>query len=134
MSRYVTDTHALHWHLTGDSRLSLTARQIFLETDAGHHQVLIPGVALIEMVYLVEKGRLEESFVNHLFRLLDTVMGSYAVADLDQNTARAMRSIPRAAVPDMPDRIILATALQLGLPLISRDAKIHEAGVAPVIW
>ncbi len=86
------------------------------------------------MVYLVEKGRLEESFVNHLFRLLDTVMGSYAVADLDQNTARAMRSIPRAAVPDMPDRIILATALQLGLPLISRDAKIHEAGVAPVIW
>jgi hypothetical protein len=37
MSEYVTDTHVLHWHLTGDSRLSPTARQLLTEADAGLH-------------------------------------------------------------------------------------------------
>ena len=36
---------------------------------------------------------------------------------LDYNVASALRSIPRDIVPDMPDRIIAATALHLGLPL-----------------
>jgi predicted nucleic acid-binding protein len=33
----------------------------------------------------------------------------------------------------MPDRIIAATALHLGLPLISRDRKIQLSSV-PTIW
>jgi len=41
--------------------------------------------------------------------------------------------VPRAEVPDMPDRIIAATALHLGLPLISRDRKIQLAGLQ-TIW
>ncbi len=35
---------------------------------------------------------------------------------------------------DMPDRIITATALELGLPLITKDQKITDAQVVEVIW
>jgi PIN domain nuclease of toxin-antitoxin system len=45
----------------------------------------------------------------------------------------AMAAIPRADVPDMPDRIIAGTAVHLGLPLISRDGKIRASSVA-TIW
>ncbi|MFQ5855425.1 MAG: type II toxin-antitoxin system VapC family toxin [Anaerolineae bacterium] len=134
MSRYVTDTHALYWHLTNDTRLSSAARQVFEETDTGIHQILVPGIVLIEMVYLVEKGRLDRDLVDQVLTLLDTVGGSYTVAPLDQDTARALYNISRSAVPDMPDRIIAATAHQLGLPVITRDAKIHKGGVVTVIW
>jgi len=134
VSRYVTDTHALYWHFTNDLKLSPAARQIFREADAGIHQILIPGIALIEMVYLVEKGRLNAALVDQVLASLDIVGGSYAVAPLDQDTARALRNIPRSVVPDMPDRIIAATAYQLGLPLITRDVAIHKAGVVSVIW
>ncbi len=134
MSRYVADTHALYWHFTNDPRLSQAARQIFREADLGLHQVLIPGITLIEMVYLIEKGRLDAAMVDQVFSALDVVGGSYAVAPLNQHTAQALRDVPRSAVPDMPDRIIAATAHQLGLPLITRDAAIHQAGVVPVIW
>ncbi len=134
MSQYVTDTHALYWHFTNDPRLSPAARQIFQKTDVGLHQILIPGIVLIEMVYLVEKGRLNATLVDRAIASLDTVGGSYTVAQLDQHTARALRDVPRSAVPDMPDRIITATAHQLGLPLITRDTAIHKAGVVPVIW
>jgi PIN domain nuclease of toxin-antitoxin system len=134
VSQYVTDTHALYWHLANDSRLSPTARQVFLGADAGLHQVIVPGIALIEMVYLVEKGRLDADLTNQVLALFGTVANSYAVAPLDHHTARALHNIPRSAVPDMPDRIIAATAYQLGLPLITRDAAIQKAGVIPVIW
>ena len=134
MSRYVTDTHALYWHFTNDPRLSLLAHQIFREADAGMHQILVPGIVLIEMVYLAEKGRLALALVDRVFASFDIVGGSYAVAPLDQHTAQALHDIPRSVIPDMPDRIIAATAYQLELPLLTRDAAIHKAGVVSVIW
>ena len=39
----------------------------------------------------------------------------------------------RAQVPDMPDRIIAATALSLGLPLVTRDGRIRDSGIR-TIW
>ena len=41
--------------------------------------------------------------------------------------------MPRDVVPDMPDRIIAATAVHLGLPLITRDERIRSAGIK-TIW
>ena len=134
MSRYVTDTHALYWHLASAPRLSRSAQRLFRQADAGLHQILVPGIVLIEMVYLVEKGRLDRILVDRAFTLLNTVAGSYSVAPLDQNTARAMSDVPRSAVPDMPDRIIVATAYQLGLPLITRDRAIRRASIVSVVW
>ncbi|MDY7076564.1 MAG: hypothetical protein SXV54_06520 [Chloroflexota bacterium] len=44
-----------------------------------------------------------------------------------------MRQVPREQVPDLPDRVIAATALYLGVPLISRDRKIRLSDVT-TIW
>jgi predicted nucleic acid-binding protein len=52
---------------------------------------------------------------------------------LDEAVARAVGQIPRDKVPDMPDRIIAATALHLNLPLITRDRQIQTAKI-PTIW
>jgi len=41
--------------------------------------------------------------------------------------------VERAQIPDLPDRIIAATALYLGLPLISRDRRILLSDV-DTIW
>lgn len=134
MSRSVTDTHAIHWHLKGNPKLSAAARAIFEAADAGAHQIVIPGIVLVEFVYLVEKGRLEPERLDQLFALLATPAGSYAVAPLDATVAQALRRVPRTLVPEMPDRIITATALALGLPLITRDGMIRQAGIVPTVW
>lgn len=134
MSEYVTDTHALHWHLIQDLRLSAPVRQVFAEADAGLHRIFVPGIVPIEMIYLVEKGRIPAQLVQQVFRLLDVVDGSYAVAPLDHRIAEALQNIPRSLIPDMPDRIITATAYQLGLPLITRDEKIQNSNLISTIW
>ena len=134
MSRFVTDTHALVWHMTLDARLSPLARDVFRDADKGINQILVPSIILVEMVYLVEKGRLKPDWLGNLFSLLSQQGKSYRVAPLDEATVVALMSISRAAVPDMPDRIIAATARQLDLPLISRDAWIRACETVTTIW
>ena len=134
MSNFVTDTHALYWHLANHPRLSARARTIFDAADQGLHQVLVPGIVLVEFVYLIERGRFAADTLDRIFSRLAGSAASFTVAALDEGTVRALARVPRAAVPDMPDRIIVATALDLGLPLISRDERIQCAGVVPIIW
>lgn len=134
MSEYVTDTHSLIWHLTSSPRLSTTAQQIFRLADAGGNRIFVPGIVLIEMVYLAEKGKIAADLVNQVIALLDIPNGSYAVAPLDQSTARALRFVPRNAIPDMPDRIVAATARQLDLPLMTCDAVISTASIVEIVW
>ncbi len=134
MSRFVSDTHALVWHLTDDATLSPAARQVLRDADRGDHLVLVPGIVLVEMIYLLERGTISEQLLERLLVWLAQGTGGYTLAALNEATVDALRRVPRADVPDMPDRIIVATALQLGLPLISRDAAIRRAGIVPVIW
>jgi PIN domain nuclease of toxin-antitoxin system len=134
MSQYVTDTHALCWHLTEDSKLSAKAKKIFQEADSGVHQILIPSIVLIEMVYLAEKGRISDSSLNQVLELIDIIGGSYDETPINKDTVKALKNIPRADVPDMPDRIITATAYQLDLPLITKDEKIKNSRVVSVVW
>jgi predicted nucleic acid-binding protein len=43
-----------------------------------------------------------------------------------------MRLVSRAEVPDMPDRIIAATAVYFDVPVLSRDRRILAANLKTV--
>jgi predicted nucleic acid-binding protein len=64
---------------------------------------------------------------------LSQVDGPYELAPLDAGAAAAVEPIDRNLVPDMPDRIIAATALSLRTVLISRDRKIRSSQIH-TIW
>jgi PIN domain nuclease of toxin-antitoxin system len=86
------------------------------------------------MIYLAEKGRISDSSLNQVLELIDIIGGSYDDVPLDKETVKALWYIPREDIPDMPDRIITATAYQLDLPLITKDEKIRSSMVVPVVW
>ncbi|MEK8020196.1 MAG: hypothetical protein VSS75_025270, partial [Candidatus Parabeggiatoa sp.] len=83
---------------------------------------------------LIEKFRIPSESINNLIKLLETKPINYQLVQIELSTIRAMESISRQLIPDMPDRIITATALELGLPLITKDQKITDAQVVEVIW
>jgi PIN domain nuclease of toxin-antitoxin system len=56
-----------------------------------------------------------------------------AALPLAEDVARALDQIPRAIVPDMPDRIIAATAFAYHLELVTADAKLQAAPIT-TIW
>jgi predicted nucleic acid-binding protein len=45
----------------------------------------------------------------------------------------AVARVDRDSVPDMPDRIIAATAFHLGLPLVTKNKKVRAAELE-TIW
>jgi len=134
MNRYVTDTHALIWHLQNLPNLSSRVRQIFSEIDEGRSKAVIPTIVPVEMIYLSEKGRIPGNLLNTVLNLIGTDSANYELAPLDFSVISSLRQISRSVVPDMPDRIIAATALALGLPLLSRDSAISNLSNIQVIW
>lgn len=101
MSRYVSDTHALHWHMVSNPKLSPTARQLFQEADAGMHQIVVPAIVLIEFVYLEEKGRLDRQRVDQLFALLNTPGGE--LCDCGARHSGCRCAAPGSACPGAGD-------------------------------
>ncbi len=134
MSEFVTDVHPLVWHLTRDTHLSSRCRQIFVQADAEKNVIWVPAVVLVEVIYLVEKRRLPEVLIDQMFALLEPPAVNYRLVGLDLPILRTLRKVKREAVPDMPDRIIAATALSLGLPLLSRDRALATVEGLEVIW
>ena len=86
------------------------------------------------VAYLVEKGRLPEEVLTRVLNALDDPEVGIVLAPLDRLVSATIRLIDRAVVPDMPDRIIAATALHLGLPLVTRDSKIQKLTTIQIIW
>jgi predicted nucleic acid-binding protein len=44
-----------------------------------------------------------------------------------------MAEIPRQNLPDLPDRVVAATALFYNVPVLSRDARIRSSDIK-TIW
>jgi PIN domain nuclease of toxin-antitoxin system len=131
MIRVVADTHALIWALLGDPRLSAAARSALSVT--GSDQVGVSAITLVEIVYLEEKRRIPPGVFARISDVLAAPAGVLAEVPVDATVVQAMSRVPRDGISDMPDRIIAATALHLGVPLVSRDAKIQASNVT-TIW
>lgn len=129
----MADTHTVLWYLYADPRLSPTAKA-FIDTAAmSGDQVALSSITLIEMVYLIEKGRIAAESFTRLALTLEEPGGLFLEVAPDLQVARALSRVDVATVPDMPDRIIAATALHLRVPIISKDGRIRLSGLQ-TIW
>ena len=133
MPDVVTDTHALIWYLADSPRLGSEAKSAFEACDRGESIVYVPTICLVEIVYLQEKGRIPADLKSALDAALRVGNTTLVPCSLTFDVVDALAKVPRAQVPDMPDRIIAATAVHLGLPLISRDRKLRLSTVE-TIW
>ncbi len=98
----------------------------------GGDPVYLASISLVEVIYLVEKGKLPETAQERIEKALSVPERGFKIFPLDLEVVRKIREIPRDAVPDMPDRVIAATALHLNLPLVTRNMKIQAA--IQTIW
>lgn len=129
----VADTHTALWHLFGDAKLSSTAKDFIRATAARSEQIAVSAISMAELVYLIEKNRLPASAYDDLLRAVNSPAHVFTEAALTAEVVESMRHVPRSDVPDMPDRIVAATALYFRVPVISRDARIRAASLH-TIW
>ncbi len=134
MALHVVDTHALVWHFTQDPSLSDRVRSILTNADQGAEGILVPSIVLVEFIYLAERLKIPQDLIR---RIVDLV-GDPAVGDrmvpLDFEVARTMQSVDRAIVPDLPDRVIAATALVYRHPILTKDSRLKALPGIQTVW
>jgi len=128
----VADTHAALWYLFGDARLSASAKSAFDAAASSRRKIVLSVISLAEVVYLVEKNRFPASAYADLRTALRDPDHVLQEAPVTAEIIDAMLEVPRADIPDMPHRIVAATAVYFGVPAISRDGRIRSSSVQTV--
>ena len=129
----VADTHSVIWYLAQDSRLSSAAKLFIDDATQNGEQVGISSISLVEIVYLIERNRIPAESLSRLAAAIASPRSVLTEVALNMDVVRALTNVDSTQIPDMPDRIIAATAAYLRVPLISRDTKIQLSDLE-TIW
>jgi PIN domain nuclease of toxin-antitoxin system len=129
----VADTHAALWYLLKNPSLSVTARRFMDDAASAGQDILVSPISLAEIVYLVEKNRLPASAYEDLKSALADPDYAIKEAPFNGEIVETMLKVSRDDVPDMPDRIVAATGMHFGVPVISRDGRIRSSSVK-TLW
>ncbi len=122
------DTCALLWTLNGDA-LRPEARKA-IERAASAGELYVSPVSAWEIGLLVRRGRLHldiaaESYIERAFRL-----PGVRVAPLTPEIAVRSSYLPGHLHEDPSDRMLISTALVMGLKLVTRDRRILDYGAS----
>lgn len=129
----VLDTHTLVWWVTGDATLSKKAKSVIArEQDGG--EIIISAISAWEITMLVEKDRLVLSM--DVGSWLATVAEIEGVKFLPVDVEIANKSVvlPGEFHKDPADRMIVATARKLAVPVVTKDEKIQFYPHVKTIW
>lgn len=133
MSSVLADTHVLIWYLFEPTRLSPAADAELSAAVGSGILVYTSAISLVEIRYLIEKGRLPAVVWSDTLAAIDDPAVPVQLLPVDSAVARAVERVSRLSVPDMPDRVIAATAVANGLVLVTADHMIR-ASTVPTIW
>jgi PIN domain nuclease of toxin-antitoxin system len=120
--------------MTDDPRLSAKAKGVYEQADQGGEQIVVPCIVFFELLYLVEKGKLSIDFSGFITMVASA--RNYRVEPLCIPIIERSQAIPRERIADPWDRLIAATSIHLGFPLITRDdalLRVKLKGVR-VLW
>ena len=121
----VLDTHAFVWVMEGDRKLGPAARRAILKASADNG-VAISAITPWEIAMLENKGRLR--LAREVGEWIRDALRTPAVRLLPIRPEIAVDSVrlPGAFHPDPADRLIVATARQWSVPLMTADKDILD--------
>ncbi|MGH7957239.1 MAG: type II toxin-antitoxin system VapC family toxin [Opitutaceae bacterium] len=127
--KYLWDTHAWIWAANNDAQLSRRARQLLRNSEPAEHA--IADISLWETAMLAGRGRV--TLTAPIERWLDHALAHITVLPITKGIAVHSASSTWAH-HDPADRLIVATALEHGLTLVTKDTAIARWGGVKTVW
>lgn len=127
---YITDTHALVWYLTGDQKLGAEAKKIFTRLEKGKGRLLISLIVFLEVLVLVEKGRITFTWEN-----FNEKIGQFPTAmiyPIGLDVLAEIKDIGNKL--ELHDRVLVTTTKIHEGVLITKDPEIKKIKEIKTVW
>lgn len=127
----LVDTHVVVWLALEESRISKAAATAIVDARRADG-LAISSVTLIELATLLSKGRVHLQVSSEAF--MADVESRFIVLPITARICLRATAFPRDYPTDPMDRIIGATAIVQGLPLLTADRAIRNSRALRTIW
>ena len=129
----VLDTHIWLWWISNPENLSTAANQA-IDQAITEDGIIISSISTWEVALLVDKERLKLSIdIRDWVRKTES-LPFVRFMPVDNTISLRSVTLPGQFHPDPADRIITATAMTMGLPLVTKDDKIISYPHVQTIW
>jgi len=130
----VIDTHVLIWFVNGSKELSSKAKKAIKSVMSKEGEIIISSISALGISMLILKGRLVLSM--DIESWLDQVKQIEGFRFMAVNNEIGYKStiLPGEFHKDPADRMIVATARKLAVPLVTADEKIRKYEHVKTIW
>ena len=130
----VLDTHVLLWWVNDSDLLSVKAKKAIEKTLFEGSEVIVSTISAWEVSMLIAKGRLILSMdVESWFDEVAQIDG-VRFQPVDTEIGIKSTALPGSFHKDPADRMIVATARKLAVPLVTADEKIRKYQHVKTIW
>jgi PIN domain nuclease of toxin-antitoxin system len=129
----VLDTHAWVWFVSNPELLSKKAKKS-LDAAVEENDLLISSISAWEVALLVAKKRLTLTMELSDWIAKSEMLPFVKFIPVDNSVAVKSVNLPQPLHSDPADRIIIATAISLGVPLVTKDEKILKYPHVQTIW
>lgn len=130
----ILDTHVLLWWVSGSDSLSTAANKVIKRTLTEGSEIIISSISAWEISMLISKGRLilsmdVESWLDEVAQI-----DGVRFVPVDNEIGIKSTALPGEFHKDPADRMIVATARKLAIPLVTADEKIIKYEYVKTIW
>ena len=128
----LVDTHVVVWLAFDQSQLSKKARAAIDDARQNGDGLAVSDITLLELAILSRKGRIRLDISLESF--LHEVEARFVILPITGRACVRAVGLPATYPKDPADRIIGATALVEGIPLLTADRGIRRSRALSTIW
>jgi len=128
----LVDTHVVTWLALEPAKISKKARAAIEETRHTGQGLAISDITLLEIAMIESKGRIKLNASLETF--LSEIEARFVVLPITGRVCVRAMGLPATYPRDPADRIIGATALVEGIPLVTADEGIQRSKALRTIW
>ncbi len=129
----VLDTHAWVWFISNPELLSERAKR-YVDAAVEEKTIMISSISVWEVALLIAKKRLILTLELNDWIAKSEMLPFFKFIPVDNSVAIKSVNLPQPLHSDPADRIIIATAISLGAPIVTKDEKILNYSQVQTIW
>ena len=128
------DTHVLIWWLSDKGQLPTRVRRLIDKESRQTANLYVSSISIWEISILVARGRLALRVNLDDWIAQVEEVPAIEFIPIDNRIALLATQLPEPLHKDPADRMIIATAKEMAIPLVSADQKIRTYQHIETIW